>query len=88
MLHKQADTLEITGVARLTRVHTNSIKSVWNSGKVYTKQMRGINRKYLQSYLDQFCWRRNNNLSPFQAFDAIIRAIGQVFPAGCNPVDM
>jgi transposase len=36
-------------------VHTNSIESVWNSGKVYTKQMRGINIKYLQSYLDEFC---------------------------------
>ncbi len=66
-------------------VHTNSVESIWNSGKIYTKQMRGISRKYLQSYLDEFCWRRNNNLTRFEAFDAIIRAIGKVFPAGSDP---
>ncbi|CAF1098826.1 unnamed protein product, partial [Brachionus calyciflorus] len=39
--------------------HTNGITSVWCSGKIQIKMMRGVSRKYLTSYLDEFTWRRN-----------------------------
>ena len=31
--------------------HTNYIESVWNSGKIQFKSMRGVSRKFLNSYL-------------------------------------
>ncbi|RMZ94534.1 DDE transposase, partial [Brachionus plicatilis] len=37
--------------------HTNGIESFWCSGKTHI--MRGVSRKYLSSYLDEFTWRRN-----------------------------
>jgi hypothetical protein len=41
-----------------TGVHTNGVESKWCVAKAPIKQMRGISRDYLQSYLDEFCWRR------------------------------
>ncbi|CAF1136327.1 unnamed protein product, partial [Brachionus calyciflorus] len=46
-----------------TGVHTNGIESIWCAAKAYFKKMRGTNRLYLQSYLDEFYWRHNHNLS-------------------------
>ena len=34
-----------------TFAHTNYIESVWNSGKIEFKSMRGVSRKFLNSYL-------------------------------------
>ncbi|CAF0956029.1 unnamed protein product [Brachionus calyciflorus] len=39
--------------------HTNGIESVWCYGKIQIKMIRGVSRKYLTSYLDEFNWRRN-----------------------------
>ena len=44
--------------------------------------MYGCDRCSLQSYLDEFLWRNNNNLDRVGAFDAILQAIGRVYPAG------
>jgi hypothetical protein len=34
-----------------TVAHTNYIESLWNSGKIQFKSMRGVSRKFLNSYL-------------------------------------
>ncbi|RNA13943.1 hypothetical protein BpHYR1_052370 [Brachionus plicatilis] len=41
--------------------------------------MRGVDRKYLQSYLDEFVWRHNLNLSRHGAFEAILESISVEF---------
>ena len=56
--------------------HTNTIESTWKSAKRQFKEMNGVSRLYLQSYLDEFCWRLNNgNRSGWQIFDAVMNAI-------------
>ncbi len=40
-------------------IHTNGIESVWNTTKIHIKVMRGVSRKYLNSYLNEVIWRRN-----------------------------
>ncbi|CAF1034829.1 unnamed protein product [Brachionus calyciflorus] len=62
-----------------TRVQTNSIESVWNSAKIHLKKMRGVNRNYLQSYLDEFTWRHNQNLTRNGAFEAILDVIAEAY---------
>ena len=34
-----------------TGAYTNAIESIWCSAKVHIKGMRGVSRKYLNSYL-------------------------------------
>ncbi|CAF0747971.1 unnamed protein product [Brachionus calyciflorus] len=58
---------------------TNKIESLWNTVKVRFREMRGCNKMYIQSYLDEFMWRWNNNLSRSQAFKEIFNVIGEVF---------
>ena len=64
----------------VTGVHTNSVESIWCSAKIHIKNMRGVSRKYLQSYLDEFCYLHNNNLKSFDSFDAIIKSISKLYP--------
>ncbi|CAF0724576.1 unnamed protein product [Brachionus calyciflorus] len=40
--------------------------------------MRGVNRKFLQSYLDEFTFRHNLNLSRNGAFDAMLKCISKL----------
>ena len=63
-----------------TLAHTNSIESVWNSAKIHLKAMRGVSRRYLNSYLDEFLWRRNTCKSRFEAVDKILTAIAEQYP--------
>jgi hypothetical protein len=42
--------------------HTNKIESKWCVAKVKFKDIRGCTRMYIQSYLDEFMWRQNNNV--------------------------
>ena len=56
-------------------VHTNTVESYWNAAKAKLKEMRGVKRIYLQSYIDEFIWRKNNALRREEAFEAILRAI-------------
>jgi hypothetical protein len=69
-----------------TLAHTNSIESVWNSGKIQFKTMRGVSRKFLNSYLTEFMWRRNYTDDRFGACEAIVDAIAHEFPleSDCN----
>ena len=57
--------------------HTQDIESRWCSVKMQVKRMRGVNRDYLQSYLDEYCWRFNNGSKRFDQFDEICEAIGR-----------
>jgi hypothetical protein len=38
-----------------TRVHTNSIESMWRQVKSGIDKNKGVIREYLHSYLDEFC---------------------------------
>ena len=68
-----------------TGTHTNGIESIWCSAKIHIKKMRGVRRQYLQAHLDEYVWRHNNSLSRFQCFEAILKAIKEVFPVDEDP---
>ena len=55
--------------------HTNKIESLWCVGKGKFKDMRGCNRMYIQSYLDELVWRHNNKLSRHEAYNKILAEI-------------
>lgn len=42
-------------------IHTQKIESIWRVAKRKFKSMRGVDRKYLDSYLTEFTWRYTNN---------------------------
>jgi hypothetical protein len=42
--------------------------------------MRGVSRKYLNSYLNKVIWRRNNCLKRIDAMDSILRDISEQNP--------
>lgn len=44
--------------------------------------MRGVNRDYLQSYLDEFCWRHNSQHTRLETFPKIIESLAHHYPAG------
>jgi hypothetical protein len=74
----------------ITVVHTNSIESLWNSGKIHMKNMRGVKRQYHQSYLDEFCYLNNTNIeNPINiinpnSFSKIIESILKLYPTNRN----
>lgn len=45
-----------------TKACTNKIESYWNSCKLQFKEMHGCRRWIIQSYIDQFMWKKNNDL--------------------------
>ncbi|CAF0755583.1 unnamed protein product [Brachionus calyciflorus] len=58
-----------------TKVNTNGIESIWCCGKSLFKKRRGVNRCYLQTYLDEYCWRHNKNLDRIGALGAVLKII-------------
>jgi transposase-like protein len=60
-LHKSVNH-DLHFVDPVTRVHTNSIESMWRQAKDGIDKNKGVSREYLQSYLDEFCWRHNNQV--------------------------
>ena len=58
-----------------TGVHTNNIESTWKTCKIKIKQMAGVDRKYVQEYLDEFVWRYSNYADRDALFDCIIPII-------------
>ena len=57
-----------------SRVHTNSIESKWNSGKIHIK---GVSRSYLSSYLNEYIWRCNTGNTRVEASEQILIDIAQ-----------
>ncbi len=52
--------------------------------KLNIKRMRGVNRNYLQSYHDEYCWRHNNGLkNKLDCFEEVCEAIGRSW----KPID-
>ena len=62
-------------------VHTNGVESNWCAAKAPFKQMRGVSRKFLAAYLDEFSWRR---LQGDQVFEALLNAIAKHHPPGID----
>ena len=44
----------------VTNVHTNAIESAWRVFKQKSKQMHGIKRGHIQSYMDEHMWKMKN----------------------------
>ena len=62
----------------LTGAHTNTIEGLWGCVKHKSKQMKGVNKKYIQDYLDEFTFRRIFSQSPMVGlFGEILYCIGK-----------
>lgn len=70
-----------------TGVHTNGIVSNWCAAKSHIKKMRGVSRNYLQTYLDEFCWRRKNCKNKYDAAEVMLDTIAKHYPIGHDCVD-
>ena len=57
----------------VTLASTNKIESLWCSAKCKFKQIRGCQRLYIQSYLDEYMWRHNNKVKGVDAFNRILQ---------------
>ncbi|CAF1088466.1 unnamed protein product [Brachionus calyciflorus] len=68
---------------------TNRIESLWNSSKYRFKDMKGCKRAYIQSYLDEFIWRFNNNLSTDRVgcYNLILKVIVKFYKPGTKQED-
>ena len=54
----------------VTLTCTNKIESYWNSCKSQFKEIRGCRRIFIQGYIDEFMWRKNNQIERFEAFNS------------------
>jgi transposase-like protein len=68
----------------VTGVHTNEIEGVWEIRvKRFAKQMRGVKKELLPSYLDEFLWRSwffNAGASKADSFEGLIIGIRRHYP--------
>lgn len=71
-----------------TLVHTNSIESMWRQVKLGIDKSRGVNRQYLQSYLDEFAWRHNNQVGQTGALDKLLDVIAANQAKGAELTDL
>ncbi len=62
-----------------TGTHTNTIESMWKTCKMKIKQMCGVDRRYVQHYLDEFVWRYSNYADRTTLFDCIIKTIPSTY---------
>jgi len=51
---------------------------MWTQSKRKLKDMNGCNRIHLYSYIE-FIWRVNNTTSRVDAFEKILKAIGNIY---------
>lgn len=61
-----------------TGTHTQNIERMWGSAKLRNKRQRGTSRHHLDSYLEEFMWRKTVGLN--SPFEAIIKAISEIWP--------
>lgn len=53
--------------------HTNSVEGLWGRIKPAVKGVyRNVSPKYLESYMDEYCFRYNNRKSPDEMFELIL----------------
>jgi transposase-like protein len=68
--HKQID--HSAGVYSINGISTNCMESFWAIVKRgIIGQFHKVSKKYLDKYLDEFCWRFNNRKNEF-AFDCLV----------------
>ena len=65
---------------RNRRVHTQNVESMWNAAKKKFQRMLGTRRPFLQSYLDEFVWRRQYGRTWGQSFHNILTHIAEQYP--------
>jgi transposase-like protein len=46
----------------VTGVNTNAIEGTWCAAKKKFKNMNGTTKRHLQSYVDEYCWRKNYSI--------------------------
>ncbi|CAF0950111.1 unnamed protein product [Brachionus calyciflorus] len=63
---------------------TNKIESLWNACKHKFKEMHGCKRLYIQSYIDEYLWRYNNNVCNDRksSYDLILKYIAKYYQPG------
>lgn len=61
---------------------TNKIESLWNACKHKFKEMHGCKRSKIQSYIDEFVWRYNNNCDRKECFNLILKEIARFYSPG------
>ena len=64
----------------LTGIHTQHIESYWNRVKAKFKQMKGVQRTQLATYLDEFMWRERYGDTNLNCYNNIIRDIAFQYP--------
>jgi transposase len=58
------------------KVHTNNIEGLWGRIKPGIKGVyRKVSSKYIESYMDEYCFRYNNRKTPDQMFDLLLQQI-------------
>ncbi len=55
---------------------------MWCSAKVHFKMMRDVKRAYLLSYLDEYSFRKNNDLTKVGSLEAILTSIADQYLVG------
>ena len=64
----------------ITGVHTQHVESYWNRVKRKFKQMMGVDRDQMPSYLDEFMWQERYGDTEHNCFNNIIRDINIQYP--------
>ena len=57
-----------------TGVHTNAIEGCWSGAKKKFKMMNGTRRHHMQSYIDEFVWRKNH-CKDSDAFECLVQLL-------------
>lgn len=58
------------------KTHTNNVEGLWGRIKPGIKGVyRKVSSKYIESYMDEYCFRYNNRKSPEQMFDLLLAQI-------------
>jgi transposase len=60
-------------------VCTNAVENLWKQSKIVFKEINGCQRNSIQTRLEEFMWRVNNNLTRTDAYDKILREIAHYY---------
>lgn len=56
--------------------HTNSVEGLWGRIKPAVRGVyRNVSPKYLESYMDEYCFRYNNRKNPDEMFEMILKQV-------------